>query len=511
MLGADGYNRKLDILGSRVAVYWSEDEIYYRGQIVGYNFENGQYRVHYDDGLKEEVQLNKERFRWLLPRGSSAGYCRSVQQLFIELGAEITGPQETCCRALSQVVPTGQECVGYNVGIYWGGNQSYLLAEVVAFNSRSGYHHVLYRDGEGEWLILEDEKIQWYDKHRCASFAAGVLEDGKQPPRGKNAVGWRVGIYCKEFQCFRECSIASYDNSTGKHKVVFVDGSQHQISLSSVRVIWRLPPNITEVSDISVQQRPRSELLKQAGVLQMDSCRGVRLISPSFVGSSSPLIYVYPQEKTLQNGSKSKQISWNDHSNSETTTAVDADVVSRIDFERDLESNLMLQNITSSLGTVETDEVFQQQPKKIKVDPDVVYEPIPKSMQCCLDVGVLFDVPCQGNWSEAKLQLGDCGRVQFKQHELNERCQLCDIWLRRIHLAEEKLGCAGRFPFPRDLVDLQIPQGELFKKQKKDTIVPNIKQKSLAELHIATKKINNEFLKQDNSSELQCKESSIQS
>ena len=71
-----------DAVGWRVAVYFDEQDKYYKGQITSYDAESGMYMVKYDylgkDGQEVEVSLDQNRTKWL-NKMSSEGKLKPLQ------------------------------------------------------------------------------------------------------------------------------------------------------------------------------------------------------------------------------------------------------------------------------------------------------------------------------------------------------------------------------------------------------------------------------------------------
>lgn len=64
--------------------------------------------------------------------------------------------------------------MGWRVGILWEADGNYYEGEVLSFNSKSSKHHILYEDGEDEWVQLNKEVKCWRHKGRGASKPAGL-------------------------------------------------------------------------------------------------------------------------------------------------------------------------------------------------------------------------------------------------------------------------------------------------------------------------------------------------
>ena len=66
---------------------------------------------------------------------------------------------------------------------------------------------------------------------------------GEDIPKGREAIGWRIAVYWKDDRTFYDGEIKDFDNSTGRHKVIYSDGEEEWLSLRNERIIWRLAPS----------------------------------------------------------------------------------------------------------------------------------------------------------------------------------------------------------------------------------------------------------------------------
>lgn len=236
-------------IGSRVGIYWEGDETYYRAKLVGHDSKTGKYEVRYDDGVLDWLQLEKEAFRWYTPRGQSAGYRSSLHQLFLRLGAG--NIRADTCDHESMTLPKHEaeppvrpeDAISRRVSVYWPADGNWYSGEVLAYNVKNGLYHVLYMDGEDEWLSLREEYVTWYKPARHTYTSAGLCSD-ETIPSGRNAIGWRVAIYWKDDMVFYDARIIGYDNATGRHQVLYNDSQSEVISLHGEKIIWKLPPSV---------------------------------------------------------------------------------------------------------------------------------------------------------------------------------------------------------------------------------------------------------------------------
>lgn len=65
-------------------------------------------------------------------------------------------------------------------------------------------HHVLYDDGEDEWVRLGSEHVVWTGHLPRQSQHPVGLRPGTTAPTKGAAVGWRVAVYWKDDQTLYE-------------------------------------------------------------------------------------------------------------------------------------------------------------------------------------------------------------------------------------------------------------------------------------------------------------------
>lgn len=75
---------------------------------------------------------------------------------------------------------------------------------------------------------------------------------GLDTPCGSLANGWRVAVYSRDSTSFRNADIAAYHPSTGRHLVVYEDGSEDTLDLGSEVLRWVLPLNLVAVGPSAV-------------------------------------------------------------------------------------------------------------------------------------------------------------------------------------------------------------------------------------------------------------------
>ena len=77
-----------------------------------------------------------------------------------------------------QAAPQGDDAVGWCLSVFSHAEEAWMRGEVLSC-SLKGKHHVLYEDGEDEWLKLSKEQVQWHTSRSTIAQTAG-LQPGKR-------------------------------------------------------------------------------------------------------------------------------------------------------------------------------------------------------------------------------------------------------------------------------------------------------------------------------------------
>ena len=149
-----------------------------------YNEDTEKYRILYDDDQKEEIDLDKDVFRWLGPKAIAAGYTPLMKEVMIVFGSEnvrtekIKPPWENTTSDISQL-STPKDVIGRRLFLYWDATGDKYEAEVLAYDGRRKVHYLWFRDGELEWVDLRKEVFYWVDTDGrfVKEFSSG-LEEG---------------------------------------------------------------------------------------------------------------------------------------------------------------------------------------------------------------------------------------------------------------------------------------------------------------------------------------------
>ena len=111
----------------------------------------------------------------------SAAPADPTQTLVPEAGAQAPAAQtdsaSTHQPAAATAVPQGTAAVGWGLSIFSHAEEVWVHGQVVSWNSRQGQHHVLYEDGEDEWLKLGEEQVRWHSS-KCNIARRAGLQNG---------------------------------------------------------------------------------------------------------------------------------------------------------------------------------------------------------------------------------------------------------------------------------------------------------------------------------------------
>ncbi|GAB4820373.1 hypothetical protein N2152v2_007419 [Parachlorella kessleri] len=265
------------VVGARVAVLWPQDGKFYKGKLMQFDSYHKRSKILYDDGEEEWVSLSRESFKWLTPRGRSAGFCGELLEAVGQLGALLeplpatlpapaeagagargqSGAQAPATAAVAAASPSpvgevadvaakgapkAEAAVGWQVSVLFDGDGHWYRGEAVAYDKRRGRHLVLFDDGEDEWLALEHESVAWHKLARGANTVCPGIKPGTPAPRGRAAVGWRVGVFWSADMVFYSGEVSGFEAATGRHTVAYDDGDVRTISLSTDKMKWMVPP-----------------------------------------------------------------------------------------------------------------------------------------------------------------------------------------------------------------------------------------------------------------------------
>ena len=88
----------------------------------------------------------------------------------------------SCGSSSARLAAAAKEAaVGWRVVVCCRADGMSYEGQVLAYKPATGLHHVLYLDGEDEWLSLVEEQTQWLEHHR-GTIPAGLQPGECRPP-----------------------------------------------------------------------------------------------------------------------------------------------------------------------------------------------------------------------------------------------------------------------------------------------------------------------------------------
>lgn len=206
----------------------------------------GMCGVDFDNGTHEWLQLGQQNFRLLGPRAPSAGLSPAMQAAMLSTSA-INRAESRATPSWSRChVPPGHSAIGGRVSIFFPGDGHQHSGWVLAHDRRRGRHHVLYDDGEDEWIFLSADASSWESASIHCPRHGGLPPD-TEPPGGMAAVGYNVAVYWKEDAIFCSARVTAFDHSSGAHMVLYKDGACESLCLRDQTIKWLHQPQARTV------------------------------------------------------------------------------------------------------------------------------------------------------------------------------------------------------------------------------------------------------------------------
>lgn len=221
-------------LGARVAVYWPNDKQFYKGKVISVKGDGYDYQIEYDDLWTEWLCLSNERFRLVGPRAVSAGCNDALLEQLQSLEAEglhLAENPATPCQKPAEPEPSGEAALGWKISVFCRADSCSYEGQLIAHKPSSNLHHILYQDGEDEWLCLQQEQIQWM-QHLDRPSPAG-LKPGESAPVGEEAIGWQISVYWRASCQFLSASVTFFNSEENQHLVTYSNGDEEHICLAS--------------------------------------------------------------------------------------------------------------------------------------------------------------------------------------------------------------------------------------------------------------------------------------
>jgi hypothetical protein len=155
-----------------------------QGKLTSFSPASGKFTLKYDDGQNEQLLIERERTQWHGPRAASAGYTAERHAAMAALGVEgaapagpVRPPPAGAADPRQRVPLAAAEMVGWRLRLWFGGDGSWHAAEVLAYDDARRLHHLLYLDGEHEWVEIAKEAVRWErEPVEGGAVSAGVVQ-----------------------------------------------------------------------------------------------------------------------------------------------------------------------------------------------------------------------------------------------------------------------------------------------------------------------------------------------
>ena len=142
--------------------------------------------------------------------------------------------------------PTGEAAVGRRVGVWWESTKSLFYGVVTAFDKGRGRHMVQYDDGDKKVTELSRRRVHW-----VAAGAESPAPTAPQPEagariRGNQAVGRALRVWWPADASFYAARVEEFDSKSGRHRLLYDDGTEEWLRLSGVKLEWVQEPAVPE-------------------------------------------------------------------------------------------------------------------------------------------------------------------------------------------------------------------------------------------------------------------------
>lgn len=243
-------------IGSRISIYWEDDGCYYDATVAGCKETRRRcFKLLYDDGEREWIDLNKNKFRLL----DAVSDQRERSQKDTENDNSTIAKHSISDRPQLSERSLSSEIVhfigvGDRVAVYWEGEKKYFNGTVVDERQSSMHKRlkVQYDDGDLEWINPRREGIKILstenssaEKQQRASEAAEIInssgdeeeehevinDTSERSPSNTNnilldsavraKVGWKLSIYCSDSKMDCTASITHLQRGRKPHGVTF--------------------------------------------------------------------------------------------------------------------------------------------------------------------------------------------------------------------------------------------------------------------------------------------------
>uniref|UniRef100_A0A7S3E4J5 Tudor domain-containing protein n=1 Tax=Chloropicon laureae TaxID=464258 RepID=A0A7S3E4J5_9CHLO len=220
-------------VGWRLGVWSAEGHKYFKGRVVRFDKATGAHEIQYDGGRVATVTLAREKTKWFnktasvaaltIPRGKAAAAGSGLSS-----GPGGVAPTQGGRASLAPVDPAVlKSIVGKHIVVHRGHEK--LVGKVISHSAHKHKYLILFQDSRHEWSDLK--KNNWEVCEAAPSRPAFL-------PRGMEAVGCRVGVYCPNTEKFLQGQVTNFEPSSGQSLVQYDDGEMTWMNLDKEDLKW---------------------------------------------------------------------------------------------------------------------------------------------------------------------------------------------------------------------------------------------------------------------------------
>ena len=186
------------------------------GEVLAWDEDKARHHVLYDDGEDEWLDLGAERLVWHKPG------CRPAVAAGLPEGALPSGSCTGRQRRLLSIATDMYKCQ------YISAFQLQTRWQAGSCQARSPAAYLLPRRVSNEPVEIGSELCAVGDQgpHRQDSMVY-IAMAGTGQPCGRDAVGWRVGVYWRDDHVFYPGIVDDVHRPTGHHIILYDDGAPH--------------------------------------------------------------------------------------------------------------------------------------------------------------------------------------------------------------------------------------------------------------------------------------------
>ena len=213
--------------GRHRLLYDAGDEVWTKlkeSDVVFINSAQASQKVTDDDDMEYDVDDDQEP-SWRV---------RSMEMLEGEVGIDQTGPGAY----------REEDAVGKRLRVYYGRKRMWLDARVEEFDKSRRRHLVRYRLGGTEWVILEEEQVQWMGGG--IDSGDGVVTTSNQArnvnqsnlSQAKIVMGKKMKMFLPERNEWMEGEVWEFSVRTNRYHIVFDDDQDVWIDMDDEKIKW---------------------------------------------------------------------------------------------------------------------------------------------------------------------------------------------------------------------------------------------------------------------------------